>query len=129
MSEANDEKKLRELQEKGQYPTSEDKDKLVALVKSILNPNGENPKVDEYINGTFGYIEGVLKKMALSENKEETAEEIAQDLNQRFDQWTEQLEAKNKKTEETDLQEAEKPEEADQQETEKPDATETTSST
>lgn len=126
MSATNDEKKLQDLQDKGEYPTTEDKDKLVALVKSILNPNGENPKVDEYINGTFGYIEGVLKKMALSENKEETAEEIAQDLNERFDQWTAQLEEKNKKKEETDQQEAEKPE---SDKTEATDDADTTSST
>lgn len=103
-----DEAKLQELQAKGQYPTSEDKEKLVSLVKSILNPNGENPKVDDYINGTFGYIEGVLRKMALSENKEDTAKEIADDLNQRFDRWAAELEEKNKKAEEKTDEKAEK---------------------
>lgn len=77
-------------------PLSEDAQKLMDLTKSILNPNGDNPHVDEYITASFQYILGAFYKMTTSSDKEATAREIAADLNAKFDHWVSEREKQKK---------------------------------
>ncbi|CAR66288.1 DEHA2F07106p [Debaryomyces hansenii CBS767] len=89
-------------------PSTEQQQSIMNLFRNALNPNGENPQVDEYLTSTFGYLQNVFNKMQTAEDKDATAEEIAQDLTDRFDKWISERENKKKdsdKKEESDKQE------------------------
>lgn len=89
-------------------PLTEQQQSIMNLFRNALNPNGENPQVDEYLTSTFGYLQNVFNKMQTAEDKDATAEEIAQDLTDRFDEWISERENKKKdsdKKEESDKQE------------------------
>lgn len=89
-------------------PLTEQQQSIMNLFRNALNPNGENPQVDEYLTSTFGYLQNVFNKMQTAEDKDATAEEIAQDLTDRFDKWISERENKEKdsdKKEESDKQE------------------------
>lgn len=89
-------------------PLTEQQQSIMNLFRNALNPNGENPQVDEYLTSTFGYLQNVFNKMQTAEDKDATAEEIAQDLTDRFDKWISERENKKKdsdKKEESDKQE------------------------
>lgn len=89
-------------------PLMEQQQSIMNLFRNALNPNGENPQVDEYLTSTFGYLQNVFNKMQAAEDKDATAEEIAQDLTDRFDKWISERENKKKdsdKKEESDKQE------------------------
>ncbi|ODV66198.1 hypothetical protein HYPBUDRAFT_99028, partial [Hyphopichia burtonii NRRL Y-1933] len=86
----NQEPQLKELEESKALPSLQEQQDFISLVKQILNPNGEDPRIDEYITSTFSYILNVLYKMVTTDDKEATAKEIAQDLNDKFDRWVEQ---------------------------------------
>jgi hypothetical protein len=68
-------------------PLNTEQNALLQLAKNILNPNGKDPNIDEYINATFGYILGALHKVSTSDNKEAAAREIAEDLTEKFETW------------------------------------------
>lgn len=91
-------------------PSQEQMTKLLAVAKSVLNPNGDNPQVDEYLNGSFNYILEILHKMATTNDKDATAREITEDLNTRFQTWAEakKAEVKAAHDEETKNQEEKK---------------------
>ncbi|KAG2731536.1 hypothetical protein G9P44_005123 [Scheffersomyces stipitis] len=72
--------------------TVQEQQSLINLVKNVLNPNGDDPRVDQYISSTFQYISGVLYKMSVSTDKEATAKEIAEDLSERFNKWKDERE-------------------------------------
>lgn len=89
-------------------PLTEQQQSIMNLFRNALNPNGENPQVDEYLTSTFGYLQNVFNKMQTAEDKDATAEEIAQDLTDRFDKWISERENKKmdpEKEEESDKQE------------------------
>lgn len=96
-NEASNEPKIQEIDSDEQVVLPEQQQLLFALVKSVLNPNGEDPRIDEYISSTFNYILGIFYKMTTAENKDEAAQEIAADLNERFDKWVEEREQASKK--------------------------------
>lgn len=68
-------------------PLNTEQNALLQLAKNILNPNGKDPNIDEYINATFGYILGALHKVSIADNKEAAAREIAEDLTEKFETW------------------------------------------
>ncbi|KAI5952810.1 hypothetical protein KGF54_003677 [Candida jiufengensis] len=72
----------------------QDLNKIEDIAKNILNPNNENPQMNEYINSTMSYIGDVIQKMQNTNDKDATAKEIADDLTKRFENW-----ANNKKKE------------------------------
>lgn len=89
-------------------PLTEQQQSIMNLFRNALNPNGQNPQIDEYLTSTFGYLQNVFNKMQTAEDKDATAEEIAQDLTDRFDKWISERENKKKdsdKKEESDKQE------------------------
>ncbi|CAK9438995.1 uncharacterized protein LODBEIA_P32190 [Lodderomyces beijingensis] len=75
--------------------------KIQDITQKILNPNGEHPQVNDYIQSTFSYIGNALKKMQETDDKQATAKEIADDLTQKFEQWAAQKkqEAEQKRAE------------------------------
>lgn len=103
-------------------PLTEQQQSIMNLFRNALNPNGENPQVDEYLTSTFGYLQNVFNKMQTAEDKDATAEEIAQDLTDRFDKWISERE--NKKKDSNTKEESEK-EESDKQQESRKEGTET----
>ncbi|CUM48027.1 unnamed protein product [Debaryomyces tyrocola] len=102
-------------------PLTEQQQSIMNLFRNALNPNGENPQVDEYLTSTFGYLQNVFNKMQTAEDKDAAAEEIAQDLTDRFDKWISERENKkvdSDKKEESDKQESDKQEESRKEGTE-----------
>ena len=96
-------------------PLAEQQQSIMNLFRNALNPNGENPKVDEYLTSTFGYIQNVFNKMQTTEDKDATAEEIAQDLTDRFEKWISEREDQKK---DSDNKESDKKEESGNESTE-----------
>lgn len=72
---------------KNDLPSLEDQKKLEDLTRKLLNPNGENNQVESYITSTFGYIQGMFQKMKDAPDSDKAANEIAEDLKQRFEGW------------------------------------------
>lgn len=85
------------------------------IAQKILNPDNNNPTMNEYIQSTFAYIGTALMKMQNTNDRQATAKEIADDLTQRFEAWVESREAEKKKQEETSAT-SEKPAIADKKE-------------
>ncbi|QBM87273.1 hypothetical protein METSCH_B04730 [Metschnikowia aff. pulcherrima] len=75
-----------ELNEKDK-PTQEQMHSLQTTVQQLLNPNGENNQINEYINNTFSYVLSMLDKVANAKDKDAAAEEIAQDLKSKYEGW------------------------------------------
>lgn len=80
------------IEEVNDAPLAQEQNILMELTRKVLNPNGDDPRVDQYITSCFSYILGVLYKMSVSNNREETAKEIAQDLNHKFEAWVSERE-------------------------------------
>lgn len=76
----------------------QDLDKIQDVAKKILNPNNENPQINEYIQSTMSYIGNALYKMQTTNDKDATAKEIADDLTAKFNLWKDERE-KNKNQE------------------------------
>lgn len=91
-TEATSDAKLNTI-ENNNGPSQEQMNRLLAVAKAVLNPNGDNPQVDEYINASFDYILEILHKMATTNDKEATAREITEDLNTRFQNWVDKKKA------------------------------------
>ncbi|CAK7896167.1 hypothetical protein CAAN1_03S02278 [[Candida] anglica] len=70
-------------------PSAAEQHSLMEMARSILNPNGENPRIDEYITSTFSYISASLYKVATATDKDAAAKAIADDLSEKFDRWME----------------------------------------
>lgn len=70
-----------------ELPLLNQQQSIMSLLRNALNPNGENPKVDEYITSTFGYVQNVFHRMQTTNDKDATAKEIAEDLSSKFDKW------------------------------------------
>lgn len=70
-------------------PSKEDQDKLRDSVRSLLNPDGSNERMDGYINSTFSYVQNALDKVAHAEDKDAASKEIANDIVQKFKVWAE----------------------------------------
>lgn len=83
---------------------------IMEKMQSVLNPNGENPQVGEYIMSSFQYIMNALTKMQQATDKDAAAKEIADDLSQKFDNWVKSRAAKlqQEEQEKKDQQEQEK---------------------
>lgn len=75
-------------------PSPEQQKLVETAVKKLLNPDGTNTQMDGYVTSTFSYISDMLNKMADSQNKDQTATEIAEDLKQRFEGWSNEQKAK-----------------------------------
>ncbi|KAK6459771.1 uncharacterized protein RJT20DRAFT_132889 [Scheffersomyces xylosifermentans] len=86
--------------EPADVPSVSEQQTLMSLVRTALNPEGKDPRVDEYITATFSYISGAFYKMATSTDKEATAKETAEDLNTRFENWVAEREKKKAEDEE-----------------------------
>ncbi|RCK58091.1 hypothetical protein Cantr_06045 [Candida viswanathii] len=78
----------------------EDLNQIQDIAKKILNPNNDNPTMNEYILSTFAYIGTALMKMQTTNDRQATAKEIADDLTQKFETWVQNREAEKKKQEE-----------------------------
>ncbi|KAG5422316.1 hypothetical protein I9W82_001411 [Candida metapsilosis] len=76
----------------------QDLNKIQEVAKNILNPNNENPQMNEYIQATMSYIGNAMYKMQTTNDKDATAKEIANDLTEKFNHWKEERE-KNKSQE------------------------------
>ncbi|EER30599.1 predicted protein [Candida tropicalis MYA-3404] len=77
-----------------------DLNQIKDIAQKILNPNNNNPTMNEYIQSTFAYIGTALMKMQTTNDKQATAKEIADDLTQRFETWVQNREAEQKKQQE-----------------------------
>ena len=84
--------------------TSEQLAKIQTVAQGILNPNGENPQMNEYIQSTLSYIGNAIEKMQNTNDKDATAKEIADDLTSKYESWA----ASKKKEEDEKKQVAEK---------------------
>lgn len=80
--------------DKKDMPSPEQQKNLENAVKKLLNPDGSNPQMDGYVTNTFSYILNMLTKMAETDNKEQAAQEIAEDLKAKFEGWANQQKAK-----------------------------------
>lgn len=87
-----EEPKIQELTPQD-LPTVEQTQNLMESVRKLLNPNGDNPKVDLYITSTFGYITQMMYKVATASDKDKAVEEIAEDLKSRFEGWANEQKA------------------------------------
>lgn len=72
---------------KNDLPTPEQQKEFELTVRKLLNPNGENPQMDQYVTNTFDYISNMFDKMQKSDNPEVAAKEIAEDLKVKFENW------------------------------------------
>ncbi|KAK6460463.1 hypothetical protein DFJ63DRAFT_321157 [Scheffersomyces coipomensis] len=81
----------------GSFPEQEH---LVQIARSVFNPNGDNVEMDEFISSSFQYISEVMYKMTNTTDKEETAKQVAEDLNSKFDTWKANRESNNQETKE-----------------------------
>lgn len=88
-------------------PLVEQQQSIMNLFRSALNPNGENPQIDEYLTSTFSYVQNVFNKMKTAEDKDVAAKEIADDLSSRFDKWVSEKENKKKEAGQGDPEKAE----------------------
>lgn len=88
-----------------QAPLQEQQDELKMELKKALNPNGENPNVNSYIDSTFSYISDSIRKMEETEDKDKTANEIAEDLGKKVENWLRQKQKEMEAAEETKKQE------------------------
>lgn len=84
---------------KNDLPTLEQQKELEETLRKILNPNGENKQMDEYLTSTFNYISNAFEKMQNAPDSEKSAQEIAQDLKTKFEGWVRSQEAKQKQQE------------------------------
>lgn len=88
------------MSEKSQAPLKEQQEQLKVELKKALNPNGENPNIESYVDSTFTYISDSIQKMEQTDDKDKTANEIAEDLGKKIQDWLSQkqkeLEAEKK---------------------------------
>lgn len=88
------------MSEKSQAPLKEQQEQLKVELKKALNPNGENPNIESYVDSTFAYISESIQKMEQTDDKDKTANEIAEDLGKKIQNWLSQkqkeLEAEKK---------------------------------
>ncbi|XXZ98880.1 hypothetical protein QA089_001391 [Meyerozyma guilliermondii] len=88
------------MSEKSQAPSKEQQEQLKVELKKALNPNGENPNIESYVDSTFAYISDSIQKMEQTDDKDKTANEIAEDLGKKIQDWLSQkqkeLEAEKK---------------------------------
>lgn len=73
--------------QKAEMPSEAEQEKLLGSLHNILNPNGDNPKVDQYLSSTFGYIRNSLNKISTAEDKDKATKEIADDLKSKLENW------------------------------------------
>ncbi|SGZ51470.1 CIC11C00000002402 [Sungouiella intermedia] len=74
---------------KNDLPTPEQTQQLEDAVRKLLNPNGENPNMDQYVTNTFNYISNMFNKMQNASDPEAASKEIAEDLKLKFENWAE----------------------------------------
>ncbi|KAI5960945.1 uncharacterized protein KGF55_004212 [Candida pseudojiufengensis] len=86
--------------------SQQDLNQIENIAKGVLNPNNENPQMNEYINSTMSYIGNVLQKMQNTNDKDATAKEIADDLTKKFENWAN---SKKQEIEESKTKPAEDP--------------------
>lgn len=91
---------------KNDLPSPEQTKQIEDAVRKLLNPNGENPNMDQYVTNTFNYITGMFDKMQSASYPDAASKEIAEDLKQKFDNWA-------KSYKQAEGQEAEKSENAE----------------
>lgn len=70
-------------------PSQEDQAKLMDSVRGLLNPDGTNQQMDQYINSTFSYIGGMLSKVATAQDKDKASHEVAEDIVGKLKSWVE----------------------------------------
>ncbi|RLV87570.1 hypothetical protein JA9_002301 [Meyerozyma sp. JA9] len=75
------------MSEKSQAPSKEDQEQLKVELKKALNPNGENPQIESYVDSTFSYISESIQKMEQTDDKDKTANDIAEDLGKKIQDW------------------------------------------
>lgn len=68
-------------------PTPEQTKQFEGAVRTLLNPNGDNPTMDQYITSTFNYITNMFDKMQNASDSDAAAKEIAEDLKEKFENW------------------------------------------
>lgn len=78
------------MSEKSEAPLKEEQEQLKVELKKALNPNGENPQVESYVDSTFSYISESIQKMEQTNDKDKTANEIADDLGKKIQDWLSQ---------------------------------------
>ncbi|CUM66925.1 uncharacterized protein PRCAT00004610001 [Priceomyces carsonii] len=78
--------------EKKDLPLLQDQQNLLEGIRKILNPDNDNPQMDEYITSCFGYVMQALYKVSNAEDREKASEEIAEDLKERFERWKDDFE-------------------------------------
>lgn len=89
---------------KDDLPTPEQQKEFETTVRKILNPDGENKQMDQYVTNTFDYISNMFDKMQKAPDPELAAKEIAEDLKQKFENWADsQKEKQGEKTETTEV--------------------------
>lgn len=71
--------------------------RLEKLLSERLNPDGTRPQVDSYISSTLNYIRQQSEKMDNASDRHKAADEIANDLKQKFDTWYAQRRANEEK--------------------------------
>lgn len=74
---------------KNDLPSPEQTRQIEDAVRNLLNPNGENPNMDQYVTNTFDYITNMFDKMQNASDPDAASKEIAEDLRQKFDNWAE----------------------------------------
>lgn len=90
-------KKEVEEKPKNDLPTPEQQKEFEQTVRKLLNPNGENAQMDQYVTNTFDYISNMFDKMQKSDNPEVAAKEIAEDLKVKFENWANSQKEKDAK--------------------------------
>lgn len=94
MTEENKEQKVNFT--KDDVPSEKDQEELKSKLRGILNPDGKNEQMDEYINSTFNYIGNLLNKVASADDKDKASNDIAEDIVGKLKNWAE---SKQKETE------------------------------
>lgn len=79
---------------KQNIPSVEEQQLAVDNINKALQEHGVDPKWQEYVTLTFGYISLALYKMCVASDKDQAAKDIAQDLQNRWDNWAKDYEAK-----------------------------------
>lgn len=78
---------------KNDLPTPEQTKELEETIRKIVNPEGQNPQMDQYVTNTFDYIGKMFEKMQTAPDSEAAAKEIAEDLKAKFEGWVKSQEA------------------------------------
>lgn len=91
--------------------TEQDLKKLADMTRNLLNPNGQNPQVDQYIDSTFSYLLNVYTKLTTAQDKDAAAKEISNDLVKKLENWANSKKEQKEKDESKDEKKDEKKDE------------------